>query len=274
MLASLCNQQIQIFLDICKDIQFPVALEKTFWSSTTLTFLGLLIDTDHQLVLLLKEKIICGRQIIAGILNKTSRKVTVKELQQLCGFLNFLGRAIVPGRAFTRRLYAYTKSPVLKTHHHVKVNREMRLDLLMWEKFLHSPEIFSRPFIDFNDELVADKLDMYSDVSKNPELGFGATCGSSWMFSQWSQELIRCENPSIEYLELYALVAGFLAWGYRFVNRRIILFCDNMSVVEMVNSTSSTCRNCMVLIRILVLESLLKNVAGFREACTREIQLF
>ena len=33
-------------------------------------------------------------------------KATVKQLQQLCGFLNFLCRAIVPGHAFTRRMYA------------------------------------------------------------------------------------------------------------------------------------------------------------------------
>ena len=33
-------------------------------------------------------------------------KATVKQLQQLCGFLNFPCHAIVPGRAFTRRMYA------------------------------------------------------------------------------------------------------------------------------------------------------------------------
>ena len=126
----------------------------------------------------------------------------------------------------------------------------------MWEKFLHSPSIFSRPFIDFSTVLAADRLDMFSDASKNPELGFGAICGASWLYGKWNPELIRQEDPSIEYLELYVLVMGFLAWGERLKNRRILLFCDNMSVVEMVNRNSSTCKNFMILIRLLVLKSL------------------
>ena len=44
----LCDQQIGVFLDICKDINFPVALEKTFWGTNLLTFLGLLLDTVSQ----------------------------------------------------------------------------------------------------------------------------------------------------------------------------------------------------------------------------------
>ena len=42
-----------------------------------------------------------------------------------------------------------------------------------------------------------------------------------------------------------------------------MLFCDNTSAVEMINNTTSSCQNCMVLIRILVLESLKSNVRVF-----------
>ena len=46
--------------------------------------------------------------MITAVLNKNKarkaaqRKITVLQLQKICGFLNFLGRAIIPGRAFTR----------------------------------------------------------------------------------------------------------------------------------------------------------------------------
>ena len=70
-------------------------------------------------------------------------------------------------------------------------------------------------------------------------------------------------EPSIEYLELFAVVATAIAWLHSFKDRRVILFCDNMSVVHMINKSSSTCRNCMVLLRILVLFSLQKNVHVF-----------
>ena len=49
----------------------------------------------------------------------------------------------------------------------------------------------------------------------------------------------------------------------KFKNRRIILFCDNKSVVDMINITSTSCKNCMVLIRLIVLKGLLENVRIF-----------
>ena len=70
-------------------------------------------------------------------------------------------------------------------------------------------------------------------------------------------------NPSIGYLELYALVGTVLNWLSRFKNKRIILFCDNQSVMQMANNTTSSCKNCMTLIRKLVLKSLCENVRVF-----------
>ena len=72
-------------------------------------------------------------------------------MQELCGFLNFLGRAIIPGRAFTRRLYNCDKvidkktglTITLKQHHHFKLTQEMRLDLESGG-CLSTTQVFSR----------------------------------------------------------------------------------------------------------------------------------
>ena len=181
LFAFMCNRQIAVFMEVCSNINFPVSLEKNEYATTQITFLGLLIDTIKQLIMLPREKIEKGTQLIMNILAKKSNKVIVHESQKLCGFLNFLGRAIVPGRAFTRRLYAYARNPKLKSHHHVRLTGEMKSDLAMWLKFLRQPTVMSRPCIDLNEELEADVLDKYSDASRNPEFGFGATCYESWM---------------------------------------------------------------------------------------------
>ena len=264
ILAYLCNQQVQTFIDICNKIKLPVAYEKTLWSMDCLVFLGLLLDTVNQLILLLKEKIMRDRQLIQDTLAK--KKITIKELQKLTGFLNFLGRAIVPGRTFTRRLYAYTKMNKWKPHHHIRLNQEMKQDLQMWVIFLHHPTIFSRPFADFNNNtLTAPEVCLYSDASRNFKLGFGAICQQSWVWRQWNFEFMEHAQPSIEYLELYAVLIAVTNWVHRFSNRRITLHCDNMSVVQMINSTSSTCKNCMVLIRKLTLQGLIHNVRIFAQ---------
>ena len=134
LLQWLCNHQIEVFREVCETIRLPINFDKTCWGTTRIIFLGLLIDTVQQMVFLPKEKIIKGHEIINGILYKKNKKITIKELQKLCGFLNFLSRAIVLGRAFTRRLYAHgttKQGTVLMPHHHIKVNQEMRLDLEM-----------------------------------------------------------------------------------------------------------------------------------------------
>ena len=73
-----------------------------------MVFLGLLIDGVNRLVCVPREKILKALDTIDQVLN--FKKTTVHQMQKICGYLNFLGRSIVPGRAFTRRLYSVGKS--------------------------------------------------------------------------------------------------------------------------------------------------------------------
>ena len=109
LMKMLCNRQVTEFLQVCDMISFPVSLEKTFWGTTQLTFLGLLIDTINQWVCVPIEKVQKAVTLIESIINKKSKKVTLNQLQKVCGFLNFLGRCVIPGRAFTRRLCIHSK---------------------------------------------------------------------------------------------------------------------------------------------------------------------
>ena len=67
--------------------------------------------------------------------------------------------------AFTRRLYSLMSKPHLKPHHHVKLTRETRLDLSMWDDFLSHPMVYCRPFLDFSADTNAETLDFYTDSS-------------------------------------------------------------------------------------------------------------
>ena len=98
---------------------------------------------------------------------------------------------------------------------------------------------------------MAEDLKMYSDASKNPFLGFGCRFNKDWAFHQWENGFIVDKDPSIEYLELYALCVGVFIWSDRLRNHRFILYCDNESVVNMVNHISSGSKHCMYLIRKL-----------------------
>ena len=237
------------FLEVCRIINFPVNLEKTFLPATCMTFLGFLIDTIRQIMCIPMEKIAKGKNMISYVLNH--KKITVLELQQLCGFLNFLSRCILPGRAFSKRLYAHQK-PGMKQHHHLRVTPEMRMDLNIWDKFLKHQSIYCRPFMDYT-LVKAQDIDFYTDASKNPFLGFCGRFGEQFMMQQWNTDFIIKYDPSITYLELYTVTAAVLAWGDRLANRRVSIFCDNTNSCGMINFMTANCRNCMVLVRILVL---------------------
>ena len=257
LLRQLCNVQVEVFLDICSSIQFPVALEKTFWADTIIVFLGLLIDTQNQMVCIPEDKVKRALELIEFVLNKANKKITVLQAQKLCGFLNFLCRCVVPGRAFLTRLYVLTPTK-LKPHHHVRITQENRLDLKVWKQFLQSPEVYCRPFIDYT-SLSALDIDMYSDASRHFEKGFGAFCGSHWCYGQWDSQFMESHEPSIQYLELFGVTVAVVNWLRLFKNKRICLFCDNQSVVQMINNSSARCKNCMFLTRIITLASLENN---------------
>ena len=230
----------------------------------------MLLDTKKQIVCILLDKLEKATNWVEYFLNKKNKKATLLEFQKLCGILNFLCRSIVPGRAFLRRLYVNSQGSVLKPHHHIRITQENRLDLLDWKKFLHSPECIFRPFIDAV-PLTAEQLDMYSDASGNYKLGFGAYCGPEWTFGCWDEEFCEAHKPSIEYLELLAVGVAVLNWIKLFTNKRVILFCDNESVVHKINSSSSNCKQCMVLIWIITAESINRNVRIFaRHVGTKE----
>ena len=164
----------------------------------------------------------------------------------------------MPGRTFTRRLYAHS-STVALPHHHIQITQEIRLDLECWQAFLEMDRVFSRPFFHFQ-EYQTLSINFATDASRNPNLGAGGNCGGRWFIMQWNKRFIRRSNPSINYLELYALTVGILLSAHLFKNEKISIACDNMSVVHMVNKSTSKCKNCMVLIRIIVLHSLVHNV--------------
>ena len=95
LMKMICNSQIKTFLEVCAAIRFPISPEKTFWATTCIVFLGILIDTATQMVSIPVEKVERAIQLLDKILNKTGTKckVTLKQLQKWCGFLNFLCRA-------------------------------------------------------------------------------------------------------------------------------------------------------------------------------------
>ena len=261
-----CYRIMVIFHETCKEIGVPVSESKMKWPDTEVVFLAILINGVSKTLSIPEEKRLKAVDWIR--LCCENRKVTVKQLQSLAGLLNFLQWAIYPGRAFTRRVYAKIsgKTATLKLHHHMRVDAELKNDCETWLRFLQSNDMtnYCRLFIDLNKMITATDIQLFSDSSANAKLGFrGVYNNIEFFFGQWQSGYIKRLQPSIEYLELYAVCIGLTIWIHKFPNSRILLHCVNMSVVSMINKTSSGCRKCMSLIRYLVLLGLKFNTRIF-----------
>ena len=121
---------------------------------------------------------------------------------------------------------------------------------------------FCCPFLDIEDpdhSWSTTYLQFFTDASRNPVFGVGGIFRKEWFFAKWEEGYIQKFQPSIAYLELYALCAGIFIWQNKLWNMRVIVNCDNQTVRDDMNALTSGCKNCMYLIRMLTLNNLQYN---------------
>ena len=231
---EICNHLVSTFIDVATEIGLTVAQEKTEWATHRLIFLGIYLMGDLLLMSIPEDKRLKALNLAKVM--KDKRKATIHELQQFTGYLNFLCKAIYPGRAFTRRMYSkipwFTKDGVkLKKHHHVTLDKEFKNDCAVWIEFLsdHIQLAVCRPFIDFSVSRTATQLNLYMDSSGNSMLGFGGFFDNQWFAGTWDPGFIVDCCPSIEFMELYAITIAIQIWVPKLMNSRVILFTDNTS---------------------------------------------
>ena len=206
--SGTCNRMVERFLDLCSQLGVPVAEDKTEWSSIRIIFLGILLDGEKCVLSIPEDKRIRAINMLELMINK--KKTTVKEIEKLAGYLNFLNRAIVPGRAFTRRMYAKftNQKQHLRSYHHLKIDAKFKKDCEVWLKFLNNLSITTicRPFINFSVEETAEDLKFYTDAAAGKNLGYGFIYENMWTFNQWETGFIQKfeKHINIEFLKLYA----------------------------------------------------------------------
>ena len=240
-----CQEHLSNFTAACGELGVPIAGKKTEGPAQVLSYLGLVIDTVSCQVKVPADKVSKITRQVEGILGKT--KATLVQIQSLIGSLNFLCRAVAPGRAFTRRVMALTNG-LRHPQHKVRISKGAKLDLLMWLTLLRDDNGVT-PFLQ-QDWESSEALEFFTDAAAS--IGFGVFVGGRWLQGRWPQ--IFAFQPSIALLELFPIVVAILCWGPLLSNRKVIFRSDNIAVVHMVNGQSSQCPKAMHLIRLLGLE--------------------
>ena len=125
-----CTHRVDAFLRVCVSLGIPVALDKLEGPTTSITFLGLELDSNRQEIRLPQTKI---RQIMAELDRWSSNhKNTKRKLLSLIGVLSFAARAVPAGRLFLRRLINLS-TKVQRLHHHIRLNQQALADISWWK---------------------------------------------------------------------------------------------------------------------------------------------
>ncbi len=249
-----CGLYLSSFMKLAAELGIPVKQEKTVLPSTCVIVHGIEIDT-----LTLEAKLPADKLAkIKNLLNQFQRrrKATLRELQSLIGTLNFACLAVIPGRAFLRRLINKTKG-VSQPHFHIRLDREARADLHAWSLFIAHfngramllPELW----------LSSSTLHLYSDASGT--LGFAAVFGNKWFSGVWPA-MWKTEQDTfhINLKEFLPVVLAIEIWGPYLANKCILFLCDNQTTVHVINKLSSRDSLTMQLVRRLAVAIMRHNI--------------
>ena len=189
-------------MQLCQELGVPLAAEKTEGPSTTLSFLGIVLDTQKVEVRLPQKKL---SQILEMLLTWLSKKkATKREILSLVGLLQHGTRVVRCRRTFMARMYS-TTAKVKQIHFFTRLNVQFCSDVMWWHFFIQSWNGLS---IICSLNPVSHNLVIQTDASGS--WGCGAVLNTQWLQWKWPKDWAQ---QGIVAKELVPIVLGCIVWG-------------------------------------------------------------
>ena len=202
--------------------------EKACPPSTTQLVLGIVINTVDGTLSVPDERMAEILLLVADWQDKS--QCSKVELQSLIGKLQYVTKCVWQSRVFINRLLYTLRS--MGERKRVKLNESFQKDLRWWSMFMKDfngtsfipSAIWSEPDITF--------------ATDSCLTGCGGVCGKQYFHSAFPDE-IMCQNLPIHGLEMLAVLVGVRIWGSQCLGNRVQIYCDNESVVKVINSSKT-----------------------------------
>ena len=218
-----------------------MALEKVEGLSTSLTFLGIVLDTVRMEARLPTDKLCCiCHQVKAWL---TRWKATKRQILSLVGLLQHATKVVRPGCIFLSRMYSVA-AELKQPSHWKKLFAAFRSDLRRWHVFVTHWKGVS--FLHFTPNDSAPDCRIGTDASGS--WGCGAWFAGHWLQYKWPADWAEI---SIVAKELMPILFSCVVWGPTLSRWRIEFKCDNLALVEAINKGPSKDKLVMHLLRCL-----------------------
>ena len=238
--SSQCSEDLHKLLEVFAHLRVPIVNEKLEGPATSLTFLGIALDTERMELHLPYDKL----TELQALLTRwhSWRYCRVRDLRSLAGKLQHASKVVRPGRTFLRRMFELLKGT--KRHQPlIRLNASFRSDLVWWYTFLERWNGVA--MLEAHQDRPADHH-LFTDASGS--LGCGAWSGRLWFQYLWPEVFAE---RSIAVKELLPIVLASIVWGSGWRKQSVLAHCDNQSVVDIVNSGYSKDSQLMHLLRSL-----------------------
>lgn len=234
-----CTRNVQLMLQTCESAGVPVEESKSEGPASSLTFLGIEIDSVAMELRLPADKL---TQLQTLLMQWRGKKAcTKRELLSIIGSLSHACKVVRPGRSFLRRLIDLAKLAT-RPHHHLRLSRESRSDLEWWFQFA---AVWNGVSLLRAHPLPGGAC-LTSDASG--KWGCGAFWEKSWFTLQWPETI---QQAHITVKEMVPVVLAAAVWGGRWSGRTVAVRCDNSAVVETLNKGCCKDPDVMHLVRCL-----------------------
>lgn len=239
--STTCAENLTTIKEVCLQLGIPLAVDKVEGPSTSLTFLGIVLDTERMEARLPEEKLSRIRLQLTAWLKK--KKATKREILSLVGLLQHATKVVRPGRTFVSRMYN-AAAKLRDLSHYTRLNKDFRSDLRWWHIFVSHWNGLS--FFQQSSHNVTAECYIQTDASGS--WGCGGCMDIYWFQHAWSEEW---SSINIMAKELVPIILSCAVWGPVITKKTTIFQCDNRAVVDAINKGSSKDIMVMHLLRCL-----------------------
>ena len=160
-------------ISLCKGLGIPLATDKPEGPATSLSFLGIILDTCYMEIRLPTGKLSRTQEMIKAWLPR--KKAMKRQILSLVGTLQHATKVVRPGKTFVSRMYL-TATKLKKLHFITRLNKAFRSDLFWWHIFLQSWKSFNI----LRHPTLLTTPDFVAQTDASGTWGYAAVLGSGW----------------------------------------------------------------------------------------------
>ena len=216
----------------CEWLGIPIKNKKIEGPNQTIIFWGIELDTEAMEARLPKEKLECLKEELQEWSGRKSCQK--RSLLSLIGKLSHACKVVLAGRIFLRRMIDRAKTARRLVH----LTAEFHSDLAWWRTFLDYWNGCSMMQVHCGNQTP----DIVVATDASGAWGCGAQWGNEWLQCQWVSSWV---SESIAAKEFLPIVLAVAVWGHQWRHKQVLFICDNMAVVQVVNSQK--CKDPMLL---------------------------